>query len=188
LRSKAMVHGVGWYPLWLTEDLITPNYIKPNWDQVLSYIATELAYGHGGYLPEEWDTDTTVNFVVHAQTEYNHVFAIQQYLNNATPTSILYGDSLQTASDYIKSYPNFDDISNDDFMGKVRVTYDNGITVYVNRHSTQSWNVAVGTPNKWFSYHAIVDGTLQLFAGQSNNTDFILPPNNGWVVYNPAHN
>jgi len=73
-------------------------------------------------------------------------------------------------------------------MGKVKVTYDNGIIIFVNRHPAQSWNITVGTPNKWFSYHAILEGTLQLFAGQSNNTNFILPPNNGWVVYNPVRN
>jgi len=186
LRSKTMVHGVGWYPLWLSVDLKNP--IKPDWNQILSYIATELAYGHGGYLPDEWDTDTTVNFVTHAQTEYDHVFAIQQNLNTATPLSILYGDSLQTASDYIKSHPYYDDINDNDFMGKVKVTYDNGIIVYVNRHPTETWNITVGVRDKWFSYHAIVNGTLHLFAGQSTETNFTLPSNNGWVVYNPLHN
>lgn len=185
LRSKTTVHGVGWYPLWLSIDLNHP--IKPDWNKVLSYIATELAYGHGGYLPDEWDTDPSVDFVRHAQTEYNHVFEIQKYLIDAEPISILYGDSLQTASEYIKRHPNFSDINDADFMGKVKITYDKGITIYVNRHPTENWNITVGTPNKWFSYHAIVNDELQLYAGQSNITSFILPPNNGWVVYNPDH-
>ncbi len=186
LRTKTMVHGVGWYPLWLSVDLEKP--IKPNWDEVLSYIATEIAYGHGGYLPDEWDTkNSTVDFVKHAQTEYNHVYALQKYIVDATPLSVLYGDSLQTASDYIKGHQNFADINSEDFLGKVKVTYDNGIIVYVNRHPTKTWNVAVGTPNKWFSYHAIVNGTLKLYAGHSNNINFVLPPNNGWVVYNPVY-
>lgn len=186
LRSKSFVHGVGYYPLWLSTDLKKP--IKPNWDQVLSYIATELAYGHGGYLPDEWDTDNeSVDFVKHAKTEYEHVFAIQQYLNKTEPFSILYGDELQTASDYIRNHSNYADINHNDFMGKVRVNYKNGIIIYVNRHPSESWNVTVGTPDKWFSFHAIVNGKLTLFAGKSNQTNFILPPNNGWVVYNPVH-
>jgi len=184
LRTKTLVHGVGYYPIWMGE-----GNQAPNWHQVLSYIATEIAYGHGSYLPDDMHTNGNLDeYIRHAQTEYYHVFEIQQYLNHATPISILYGDSLQTASDYIKSHPNFADIKDDDFMGKVKVTYDNGIIIFVNRHPAQSWNITVGTPNKWFSYHAILEGTLQLFAGQSNNTNFILPPNNGWVVYNPVRN
>ena len=188
LRSKTMVHGVGWIPLWLGI-----NKPKPNWNQVLSYIATELAYGHGAYLPEEWDTQETVDFVLHAQTEYNHVFAIQKYIVNATPVSIQYGygnSSLQTASEYIKDHEFWADINNSDFMGKVKVTYDNGVIVYVNRHPTDTWLVSVGTSGKWFSYHAIPqpnrnDAQPTLYAGITSKNAYSLPPNNGWVVYNP---
>ncbi len=179
-RGKSFVHGVGYYPIFFHTD----SPITATKQQVLTYIATEIAYGHGGYIP---DPGTSYNIVEHAKIEYDHVYKIQQLLVNATPVSIQYGNSLQTASDYIKTHPGYADISNyADFMGKVKITYSNGTIVFVNRHPSETWNVTVGSPNKWYSYHALVNGVEQLFAGQSSNTSFVLPVNNGWVVYNPG--
>ena len=66
-------------------------------------------------------------------------------------------------------------------MGQVRIEYSNGIIVYVNRHPIRKWTVNVGNPNGWFNFH--VNNSLQ--TGRYSETTFTLPPNNGWVVYNP---
>ncbi len=180
LRSKTMVHGVGWYPLWLSTDLGSP--IKPNLDQVLSYIATELAYGHGAYLSDEHDAN--IDFVLHAQLKYKHVFSVQRDYANATPTQILYhyNDSYKTVSDYIRAHPiNYKNISSDEFMGQVKIVYDNGMIVCVYRNPSTEWEVTLGTPGGWFNWNTETDRNT----GYSPTTTFSLPSKNGWVVYDP---
>jgi len=188
LREKAFLHGVGWYPIFYAADKgkdIDGNITK---NIVLKYIASELAYGHGAYLPlndrfSSWD-----DFLECAQLEYNHVFSVQKDYANATPISIQYYDgsiSLKTASEYIKAHPeNYDNITSDEFMGRVRVEYDNGVIVYVNRHPSSIWPVSVGNAGGWFNYN--INGTPVI--GTRTSTSFTLPANNGWVVYDPLKN
>lgn len=183
LRSKTMVHGVGYYPLFLGigNDIIPPSP-PPTMEYVLAYIATELAFGHGGYIPDSMHTG--ISIVQHAKLEHEHVFSVQKDLVDAIPVQILYNDngSMKSVSDYIRTHPTtYQDISNGDFMGQVFIEYNNGIIVYVNRHPDRYWEVNVGTPGSWFNYHA--NGIL--FTGNSSTTNFNLPPKNGWIVYDP---
>lgn len=183
LRPKAFVHGVGYYPLFYTaQDQQVPRVTK---DIVLQYIATELAYGHGGYIPTPditWDQNDSI--VAHAELEYKYVFSVQTDYANAVPEKILYNDhgTLKTVSEYIRDHPkSYGDISNDEFMGQVMVVYSNGVIVCVDRHPKRSWQVNIGKSNGWFDYHANGD----LYTGVSATTNFTLPPKNGWVVYDP---
>lgn len=183
LRPKAFVHGVGYYPIFYTKsDYRTPRATK---EIVLQYIATELAFGHGGYIPTPdltWDRDDSI--IAHAELEYKYVFSVQKDYANAEPVEILYNDnnSLESVSDYIRNHPSsYDDITSQDFMGQVKVVYDNGVIVCVNRHPFRSWKVEIGDSGGWFDYHA--DG--KLYTGVSSTTTFTLPPKNGWVVYDP---
>ena len=145
--------------------------------------ATELAYGHNGIIMKSFINELTIE---QAELENTHVLPVAKALMDARPVSILYGDDYQTASNYIKNHPGFADITDTtDFMGKVKVTYNNGIIVYVNRHPTDIWTVNIGAPGKWYSYHAMVNGKEELYAGQTILTTFTLPPKNGWVVYIP---
>jgi hypothetical protein len=183
LHSKTMSHGVGVYDLFVTNRGRTATR-----DTVLAYIATELAYGHGGYLP---DIDATFDIVKHAKLEYKHVFSVQKDYANATPTSIMYydgnGGGPYTASEYIKNNPYYADTANPtQFMSRVMVTYDNGLVVCVNRHHRNQWqNIHLGVSGGWFNFHAIVGGVDSLYTGVCSATSFTLPPNNGWVVYDP---
>lgn len=193
LREKTFVHGVGWYPLFYynTDTISIPPVTR---DIVLSYIATELAYGHGGYLPasnltSSWrNNNHSMNDLIEfAKLEYNHVFSVQKDYANATPVQIFYNDNgnLISASEYIKKYPvNYKNIESLDFMGQVKIIYDNGMIVCVNRHPNRSWNVNIGIPNGWFNYHT----DTALDTGISQTTSFNLPPENGWVVYDPLKN
>ncbi len=183
LRQKAFIHGVGYYPLFYAKsDYNTPRVTK---DMVFQYIATELAYGHGGYIPTPdltWDSNDSI--VAQAKLEYKYVFSVQNDYANAEPIKILYNDNdtLKTVSDYIRSHPaTYDKISSKNFMGQVKVVYNNGVIVCVNRHPTRSWQVNVGKPSGWYDYHA--DGALD--TGVRSTTTFILPPKSGWVVYDP---
>ena len=183
LKPKAFVHGVGYYPLFYTDnDYQTPRVTR---ETVLQYISTELAYGHGGYIPSPdltWDNNDSIT--AHAKLEYEYVFSVQNDYANAEPVKILYNDndSLKSVSDYIRRHPKtYGDISSEDFMGQVMVVYDNGVIVCVNRHPNRSWEVNIGKQNGWFDYHA--NGQLKI--DKSKTTNFELPPVNGWVVYDP---
>ena len=154
-------------------------------------MATELAYGHGGFIPTPSRFSDNSNFVWAAQFEQNYVFPAQQLYADATPVSILYYDSNNnnevSASDYIRRYPNtYCTQTHSDYMSQVQVTYNNGVVVCVNRHPTNSWQVQVGQPGGWFDYNAMIGTNMVQWAGITNCTSYTLPPNCGWVVFAPA--
>jgi hypothetical protein len=118
------------------------------------------------------------------------VLPAQRLYANAMPVSILYHDpstnDVVTASDYIRRYPTtFDKSTNINFMSQVRVTYDNGVVVCVNRHPTQPWSVTLGHPGGWFNFNAVLNGTNTQWVGATNLTSYTLPATNGWVVFAP---
>src|SRR6185436_12636002 len=150
-------------------------------------MSTDLAYGHGGFIPTP---DRLYNLVEAAKLEHRHVLPAQKLYANALPVSILYHDpasnDLVSASDYIRRHPTtFDKSTNANFMSQVRVTYDNGVVVCVNRHPTQSWAVTLGHPGGWFNFNAVLNGTNTQWVGVTNLTSYLLPPTNGWVVFAP---
>jgi hypothetical protein len=189
IKPKSSLHGLGHCGSFFAECLekgCEDKHVSLSRDELLIYIATELAYGNSGLITKGNVLDHSIEQAV---LETSHVLPLAKAIINAKILSIEYGDSLLTASEYIKRHSNFADIKNKtDFMGKIKVTYDNGIVVFVNRHPTESWIINVGSPNKWFSYHAFINGSEQLFSGKSNNTQYTLPSKNGWVVYYPMNN
>ena len=175
LHPKTMVHGVGFYPFFMGLSAQPPSR-----KYVLSYIATELAYAHGSYIPDSFST--RMNLIDHAKLEYKHVFSVQKYLANAKVVKILYNDNgkLKTASDYIRAHPEtYNNIKSSEFMGQVYIEYDNGIKIYVNRNPLKSWKVNFDINNGWFNYNA----NGKLYTGYSKLKQFNLPPVNGWVVF-----
>jgi hypothetical protein len=110
---------------------------------------------------------------------------------NATAVSILYHDSVSndevSASDYIRRHPaTFASQSSTNFMSQVRVTYDNGVVVCVNRHPSRQWQVKLGQAGGWFNFNAVMNGTNVQWVGRTNVTSYLLPQTNGWVVFAPA--
>jgi hypothetical protein len=71
-------------------------------------------------------------------------------------------------------------------MSQVRVTYDNGVVVCVNRHPSQPWTVNLGQPGGWFDLNAVKGMGVFQWTGYTNVTSYTLPPANGWAVYVPA--
>ena len=107
------------------------------------------------------------------------------------PVSIMYHDSTSndevSVSDYIRRYPtNYANQNDDKYLSQVRVTYNNGVVICVNRHPSRQWLVQFGQPGGCFNYNAVMNGTNIQWVGQTNLTSYLLPPTNGWVVFSPA--
>jgi hypothetical protein len=123
-----------------------------------------------------------------ARLEQKHVFSAQQYYGNATAISITYNDNGTEvdASEYIKRYPSsFMNRSDSNFMSQVKIVYDNGMIICVNRNMYKPWQVNVGSAGGWFNYHAIINSVDSLNTGISDSTNYRLPAKTGWVVYMP---
>jgi hypothetical protein len=204
LHDKTVVHGVGYLERFYADTNNTgTNYTTYLKADVLEYMATELAYGHGGFIATPgrynyFDGTNTYNtnaFVEVAQLEQRHVLPVQRLYANATPVSILYqnpnttNDDEVSVSDYIRRYPttfaNYG-YTNYNYMSQVRVTYDNGVVVCVNRHPSQQWQVQLGQPGGWFDLNVVKGLGVFQWTGYTNATSYTLPPANGWVVYVPA--
>jgi hypothetical protein len=114
---------------------------------------------------------------------------MQKAYAQSEASMILYNDNhtLVGVSDYLRSHAkDYDKVGEEAFMSQVRIEYDNGVIVCVNRHPTKQWRVeGVGKSDGWFTYHAIVNGRDSLRAGNSRFTSYTLPPKNGWVCYSP---
>ncbi len=188
LHGKASVHGVGYYERFYSDINDAPVSQAFPQSAVLEYMATELAYGHAGFIPTP---DCLYNFVAAAKLEERYIFPAQALYANATPVSILYHDSNSndevSVSDYIRRYPTtFNSQTNDQYLSQVRVTYNNGVIVCINRHPARSWQVQVGQPGGYFNFNALMNGTNVQWVGQTNLTSYLLPQTNGWVVFAPA--
>jgi hypothetical protein len=188
MHDLCAVHGVGYYERFFCAESGEPAYKPFSLDFTKEYIATELAYGHGGFIPSP---DRSPDFVAVAELEAQHVQSAQRLYADAKVVSIRYNDQGQEvdASEYIRRHPTtFNNIDDADFMGQVRVEYDNGVVVSVNRHPTREWPVHVEATGGSFNVHAIINGQDVTQVGSFSQSDFILPPVSGWLVYVPDPN
>jgi Secretion system C-terminal sorting domain len=178
MHGRSALHGPGHCFAFV------PGKVWMDPDTLQMYIATELAYGHAGLI-------TKCNIIDHtfqqAILEYNHVLPMQQAYMNASPISIQYSDgsNFYSASDYIASHHGYWDITNtQDFMGRVKIIYDNGAVVCVNR-SSSVWHVdGIGIARGWFTRNIV--GVETPIAGGSSTTSFDLKAGCGWVCFNPC--
>jgi hypothetical protein len=185
LHAKTLVHGLGNWEQYYNKNLNEWTIGPFSYDSVLSYLATVLAYGHGGFLPT---TYVTRNFFEVAGLVQQYVYPMQLAYADANPVSILYNDngSLKTASQYISAHPDtYENINSPEFMSQVRVEYANGVVVCVNRNLFRKWSVRAGEAGGWFDYHALISGRDSLHAGPSPQDSFTIPEMNGWVCYIP---
>jgi len=185
MHDKTMVHGVGYLERFFYKDSYW-KYMGRSKDSVMILSATELAYGHGAFFQSN-----SYDFKEQGLLEYNYVYPMQLMYGNAQAVNILYNDNgnLVTLSEYIKKYPNtFDKFDSNDFLSQVFIEYDNGVTVYVNRHPRREWRVNLkGDANGWFDYHGIVNREKILYTGNSQPEDLTLPASNGWYCYSPVN-
>ncbi|MGD0338079.1 MAG: fibronectin type III domain-containing protein [Bacteroidota bacterium] len=188
IHQKSAIHGVGHYYVFYAP-IGSPDRKSPmDGTEMLKYVATELAYGHGGLVSKELSKESIS--IDQAVIEYQQVLPFYKKIADVTPLEILYSDNggthWQTASEYIRDHPHWDNSKDSsDFMSQVKVRYPGGITIIVNRHPTRSLDVPLpGKRNSWYAYHA--NGLLG--TGRVNVDSFALPPMNGWVVCDSSMN
>lgn len=190
LHNLTLPHGVGYYERFYADTNNGFQYITYSNAAVLEYMATELAYGHGGFIPTPGRFSNS-NCVPTAQLEQKYVFPAQHLYANATPVSIMYHDPILkdevSASDYIRRYPySYYTQASPNYLSQVRVTYNNGVIVCVNRHPANTWQVTVGQSGGWFDYNALKGSSMVQWTGTTNTTSYTLPANCGWVVFAPT--
>jgi hypothetical protein len=185
LHALAAVHGVGYYERFFPDALGAPHFVAQPLDTALIYLATEIAYGNSGFVPNN-DRVTSLSAV--ASLEARLVRPAQLLYGTSTLSSIAYDDNGAevSASEFIRRHPaTFADIASDDFMSRLRVSYANGTVVCVNRHPSRSWTVTAGAAGWWYDCHATVASRDSLFAGVRQQAQWALPPRSGWVVCAP---
>lgn len=179
MKDKATVHGIGYYSrFFYNNDFGNGGNYR---DSVLICSATELAYGHGAFF-----SNASYNFIDNGKIEYNYIYPIQLLYSNSNVKKILYNDNgkLITVSDYIRKYHfTFDKFGDTNFMSQVYIEYENGLKIFVNRHTFKNWNINFNGKSGYFSFHAIINGKDSLFAGNAEGNNFALPNNNGWLCY-----
>jgi hypothetical protein len=151
---------------------------------MLEYIATELAFCHGGLATKLLVNDHTIEQAV---LEERHVLPFYRSVANSIPSSIEYWHGTTgplSATEYIRDYPHYYDINHSDFLCRVKITFPNFAVVCVNR-STSPWVVSgIGTTGGWYSRNTVgleepLEGILY------RTTTFTLKPSGGWVIYLP---
>lgn len=193
VHKKSFMHGVGYKERFFHNGLEYNENQGRSYDSLLIYVATELAYGRGGQFQSYINygyriTDSNFiydQFIKDAKLQWDYVLPMQQYLKG-TPVSILYGENGETASQYIKTHPNWDKFDEPDFMGKVRVEYDNGAIVYVNRSNIGGWTVPILGSRVLYDYHGTIRGTSALnVTSQCPGREITLPKQSGWLCVGP---
>ena len=188
LRSRSSYHGAGHIF----------EFYNRGWGasfserEVLTFIATELAYGHGGLVTKSAFNCTGSSPCDHSLVQFavenKQTLPLQKLLVDAQPVRIQYFDAggfPMTGSRYIASYPDaFADIRSPNFMGRVRVEYDNGVVVYVNRNrEAGSWTVT-DLPNRTsYHYNLLRGGRMIRGVGSRPPDPVMLPAECGWVWY-----
>jgi hypothetical protein len=186
LHGRSAYNGVGHIQYFLDSE----NHPHPHVtvDETLEYMATELAFGHAGFVTKAVlpDYDHSLSQAV---MEEKYVLPIQALYGNARTVTITYFDRQggKTASRYIADHlEGFDDYHSTEFMGKIRVSYDNGVVVYVNR-TVEPWTVSLETgAGGWYSYHVLIGEKATLGTGTVPGATAILPQESGWVAYIPG--
>jgi hypothetical protein len=192
IREKSSSHGVGhihWffgYPEGNFQNNIDSSMIK-------TFIATELAYGNGGLVTTGVDMNYWEHSRQHAFWEQHYLLWIEKMYANAKPIKTEYYDidgfTPYTVSNYIKNHlVGFDDVNSNNFMGRVRVVYDNGLEVWVNR-TGNPWALLAGG-NGFYCYNITINekdtiglGGRPQGLGTSPQNPFVLPSRNGWLCY-----
>jgi hypothetical protein len=190
LRPKSSYHGAGHIYEFYNRGWNTFFTEK----EVLTFVATEIAYGLGGLVTKSAhncrDNSPCDHSLKHIAIEYKHVLPLQKLLAEAEVKSISYFDKsgeTKTASQYIADHPDdFADIRSPDFMGRVRVEYSNGVVVYVNRNREGgSWTINGLPSGKKYNYNAQVGGKITQSVGAKPTEPIVLPAECGWVWYSP---
>lgn len=175
LHGLFVPHGAGY----LERFFLSPSPLTA--EKLERYRATELAFGNAGFLAKPWASDVPV---LETLREYCFLKHLQSYYLNAQPIEISYrvdGELISSSSALNRILPT---VKNDEVnaallegLARVRIRYDNGFVLYVNRSSFESWDLAADNnavvlppggflgiqKNEFVAYTAIVQGIKRYF-------------------------
>lgn len=163
-----------------------------NEKEVLTFMATEIAYGHGALISKSahncMDDSPCDHSLKHIALENKHVLPLQKLLMRANPARVTYYDrsgAAKTASRYIADNPTgFADITSPNFMGRIRVEYSNGVVVYVNRNrEAGSWTIRGLPSGRRYNYNILRNGRMVQGVGAKPTEPLVLSAECGWVWY-----
>lgn len=173
LHPHLVRFGMGFYPWYFA----TPEGSK--WSGYSSeehyrYMAKEIAYCHGGYVPTPDSLGEIEDVLEFVQREVALVAPIHRRCALARPRRILY----QVKGDLV----DVEEALFADALWQIFIEYDNGLQVWVNLHPTENWSVSLPWPATWVAYSALQDGKRQDgVGGAQSSIDYFLPPA-GWVA------
>jgi len=168
--------GVGFYPWYFAQDG-QPKWTAYTDEEYYRYMAGEIAFCHGAYIPTPDSLGTTEQAVAFIQREVTLVTPVHRRCALASPRRILYrvnGEMSSVERALIEEQP-----------WQVFVEYNNGLQVWVNLHPTANWPVTLSKAPAWASYSALENGVRRDFVGAPATSSFLLPPN-GWLVIEPS--
>lgn len=141
------------------------------------YMANEIAYCHGGYVPTPDSLGEIEDVLGFIQREVALVAPIHRRCALARPHRILYNvnGTMVGVEQAILA----------DALWQIFIEYDNGLQVWINLHPTENWSVSLPWRPSWVAYSALQDGKRQdSVGGAQSGVDYLLPPA-GWVAAQP---
>ena len=150
-------HGLGYYGRYFVPEgqaEVSPS--EQQWDQ---YRATEIAYGHAGFISDATLPGTSpypMGSLEQLLSEYYLLQPLQMQYMTAVPVRIRYrsGSVMLTLSEAILAELDFQN-------AQIETVFDNGLVISVNRHASEVWTVNLGgeiytlPPSGWAAYKSV---------------------------------
>lgn len=173
LHPHLVRFGMGFYP-WYFATPEGPKWFGYSSEEHYRYMANEIAYCHGGYVPTPDSLGELEDMLEFVRREVALVAPIHRRCALAHPRRILYqvkGAMVDVEQALLA-----------DALWQISIEYDNGLQVWVNLHPTENWLVSLPWPATWVAYSALQDGKRQDgVGGAQSGTEYLLPPA-GWVA------
>lgn len=175
LHDRFVLYGVG-----LNERFFPQGYPTSETDYHF-YRATEIAFGHAGYIQLSLGHPLTSEEILR---EYCFLKHLQSKYLTATVKEILYFIegrllSLSEALDYLLPLCKGSEVESFLWkkLNKLRIEYDNGLLIYVNRSENEIWDILVDDQfytlppggflakqeNTFLAYTSLVNGVKEYF-------------------------
>lgn len=167
--------GVGYFPFYFGRKE-QPKWSGYTTDEHDHYMATETAFCHAGYVDSPEGFPSIKAWLDWVEREARLVAPVHRRCAASRPARIRYqvNDALVSVEEAIAA----------NRLWQVLVEYENGLRIYVNRHPTEAWPVALEFRPTWASGSVRVNGRRQDLVGAPKRTAFELPPN-GWLAAAP---
>lgn len=172
IHPKMVRFGMGFYP-WYFAQGDQPKWADYTLEEHYRYMANEIAYCHGGYIPTPDSLGEWEDVLAFIEREVRLVAPIHRRCALAQPLRILYhlNGELVEVERAIAA----------DQLWQIFIEYDNGLHVWVNLHPSEPWPMQLAWTPAWVAYSALVNGERRDGVGEKGIRAFLLPPS-GWVV------